>query len=252
MRRQGDQQAQEEKEDQRQRERESTHQLLWFCRTDDAVSQRAEITIDERDRKDYFTPSASLFNDYCDCIIDRYGLKEGLVRQEKVLDIDFGVFNEVAELDSIFRVSTDTSIRYARTVVLAVGAANAPRVPLPLNSPDTQGCCHAMRIQQFPDAAVTAKIRARKSTNILVVGGGLTSAQVADMAIRYGVSKVWHIMRGPLKGAIHVFICVSRRCSDCLAVKPFDVDLSWMGKFKNHEKASFWSADSDEGMHKRP
>jgi hypothetical protein len=34
-------------------------------------------------------------------------------------------------------------------------------------------------------------------------------------------------MRGPLK------------------VKPFDVDLSWMGKFQNHEKASFWSADTD-------
>jgi len=30
-------------------------------------------------------------------------------------------------------------------------------------------------------------------------------------------------------------------------VKPFDVDLNWMGKFKNHEKSIFWSADDDEG-----
>lgn len=30
-------------------------------------------------------------------------------------------------------------------------------------------------------------------------------------------------------------------------VKPFDVDLEWMGKYKNVEKAAFWSADSDEG-----
>lgn len=35
-------------------------------------------------------------------------------------------------------------------------------------------------------------------------------------------------------------------------VKPFDVDLSWMGKFRNHEKASFWSADTDEGKCKFP
>jgi len=56
----------------------------------------------------------------------------------------------------------------------------------------------------------------------------LTSAQLADLAVREGVTKVWLLMRGALK------------------VKPFDVDLEWMGKFKNHEKAVFWSADSDE------
>lgn len=30
-------------------------------------------------------------------------------------------------------------------------------------------------------------------------------------------------------------------------VKPFDIDLDWMGKFQNVQKAAFWSADSDEG-----
>lgn len=29
-------------------------------------------------------------------------------------------------------------------------------------------------------------------------------------------------------------------------VKPFDVDLNWVGKYKNQEKAAFWSADTDE------
>lgn len=29
-------------------------------------------------------------------------------------------------------------------------------------------------------------------------------------------------------------------------VKPFDVDLNWMGKYRNREKAAFWSADTDE------
>lgn len=35
-------------------------------------------------------------------------------------------------------------------------------------------------------------------------------------------------------------------------VKHFDIGLSWMGKFKNYEKAAFWSADTDEGMSCRP
>jgi NADPH-dependent glutamate synthase beta subunit-like oxidoreductase len=43
------------------------------------------------------------------------------------------------------------------------------------------------------------KIAAKKTTNIIVVGGGLTSAQIVEVAISAGVSKVWHIMRGRMK-----------------------------------------------------
>jgi hypothetical protein len=31
-------------------------------------------------------------------------------------------------------------------------------------------------------------------------------------------------------------------------VKPFDIDLNWMSKFRNQEKAAFWMADDDYGM----
>ncbi len=44
------------------------------------------------------------------------------------------------------------------------------------------------------------KIKERKQTNVLVLGGGLTSAQLGDLALKHGVTKVWHIMRGELKG----------------------------------------------------
>lgn len=30
------------------------------------------------------------------------------------------------------------------------------------------------------------------------------------------------------------------------AVKPFDIDLAWIGKSRNFEQAIFWSADTDE------
>ena len=35
-------------------------------------------------------------------------------------------------------------------------------------------------------------------------------------------------------------------------VRHFNIGLSWMGKFKNYEKAAFWSADTDEGMPPSP
>ena len=33
------------------------------------------------------------------------------------------------------------------------------------------------------------------------------------------------------------------------AVKPFDVDLSWMSKFRNQQRAAFWTAESLEGTY---
>lgn len=203
------------------------------------------MTIDERDRKDYYTPSRSLFRDYCECVIDRYGLRQDLIRQERIEDIDFGIVKHISDVDEVFTVRSDKGVHYARSVVLAVGAGNAPSMPAGV-AKNSEPCCHAMQIRNFPDPSVKAKMKEGKPVNIAVVGGGLTSAQVADLAVRHGAAKVWHLVRGRLK------------------VKPFDIgklffrcdekptilickDLEWMGKFKNHENAVFLSADGDEG-----
>lgn len=164
-----------------------------------ASSVRAPITIDERDRKDYFSPSRTLFRDYCDCVIDRYGLRQNLVKQETVYDVDFGSVPNLDPDHDLFTIRTDHGLHYARTVVLAIGAGNSPTVPRPFVN-HVGNACHAMQIRVFPDPSTKTKMKLGRRTNVVVIGGGLTSAQVADMAVRHGVSKVWHIMRGPLKG----------------------------------------------------
>jgi hypothetical protein len=158
-----------------------------------------------------------------------------LVRKERVLDISFGVVPGISSAgEKLFTLQTDKGIRYSQVVVLAVGAGNQPCIPhvpgdLKLDTQQTiPQACHAMRIRQFPDEIVKRRIAAGRKTNVLIVGGGLTSAQLADLAIRKGVGRVWLVMRGPLR------------------VKPFDVDLVWMGKFRNVEQSRFWQADSDE------
>lgn len=145
------------------------------------------------------TPSTSLFCDYCEAIVDRYDLRSGMIRHEPVVDIDFGDF--VPEEDKLFKLVTDQGVHYTRAVVLAVGAGGVPRLPTPLLARTRRaGACHAFDIKAFPDPQVQLKMEAGQSTNIVVVGGGLTSAQISDLAVRHGISKVWHIMRGPLKG----------------------------------------------------
>ncbi|USW58468.1 Putative L-lysine 6-monooxygenase/L-ornithine 5-monooxygenase, FAD/NAD(P)-binding domain superfamily [Septoria linicola] len=190
------------------------------------------ITIDERDRKDYYIPPSDLFHSYCSFIAERYNLQSpDLIQQASVSSIDYDYFPHLSPHDKIFTIKTSTSTHYARTAVLAVGAGNAPSIPKPFPQSGCPCACHAF---QPLDTALSTRLASNKNqqTNILVIGGGLTSAQISDRIIRKSGSssniKVFHLMRGNFK------------------VKPFDVDLSWMGKFRNHEKASFWSADTDE------
>lgn len=202
--------------------------------------------IDERDRKDYFTPSSSLFAAHCGEVTTRYGLGERLIQQERVLDIDYDDLGSYQDSENesvisddslddekkVFRVTSDKGIHLAHVVVLAVGPGNAPSIPTIPGLPSCAshvGYCHAMQLGKFPPPHMIEKIEKRAATNMLIVGGGLTSVQLADLAIKRGVSKVWLLMRG------------------CLKVKYFDVDLDWVGKFRNVNQATFWSADTDEG-----
>jgi hypothetical protein len=203
--------------------------------------------VDERDRKDYFVPRTDLFDAHCDEVIRRYRLEKGILSQERAVDIEYDEVAKFGDAENesvisddslederrIFRVTTDRGVRFAHVVVLAVGPGNAPSTPpipgLPRACPH-EGFTHAMQIKQFPPPHVTTKVQNRQSTNMLIIGGGLTSIQLADLAIKRGVSKIWMLMRGPLK------------------VKHFDVDLEWVGKFRNFKQAEFWTADTDEGM----
>lgn len=192
------------------------------------MSRFSEPMVNERDRKDYFTPSSALFADQCCDLVEHYDLAKNLIRQESVQEIDYGEQEEEVGGEKLFTITTNKQKYKARVVVLAVGPGNAPTIPGLLATERIEGACHAMQIEKFPDASLKDKMKQRRSTNVLVVGGGLTSAQIADLALQRGVSKVWLMTRSRLK------------------VKPFDLGLEWVGKYRNLEQAYFWSADSDE------
>ena len=185
-------------------------QYLCSTRTDASVdidSYRAArpTDIDERDRQDYFTPSTVLFNEFCDEMINQYGLGRDIVTQETVTFLDYGQSEyEAAEL---FTVKTERGTHYARAVVMATGPGETPRIPAPFG-PCSEGATHASRLKSghLLDKHLADKIRRHQPTNVLVIGGGLTSAQITDALIRSGVSKVWHLVRSPLRGKCTVKI----------------------------------------------
>jgi cation diffusion facilitator CzcD-associated flavoprotein CzcO len=94
-------------------------------------------------------------------VIDRYGLRRDLVRQERVEDIDYGIVTAVSDTDKVFTVSSNQgkTVHYARSVVLAVGPGNSPNIPSVGLDKGGEACCHAMQIREFPHSSVTAKMR---------------------------------------------------------------------------------------------
>ncbi|KFY33191.1 hypothetical protein V495_08345 [Pseudogymnoascus sp. VKM F-4514 (FW-929)] len=205
----------------------SKHLMKKKMKRGPAVNAHTGKSIDERDMQDYFTPSTSLFNDYCQDCITRYNLNN-LITQADVQSIKYDEQGTDERPDNCFTIKTSTGTQLARTVVLAIGPG-VPAHPL-FTSKEAEGACHTSQLLKQDCVAphVKSKVDSKRTTNVIVVGGGLTSAQIVDLCIKKGVSKVWHIMRDNFK------------------VKHFDLSLDWVAKYKNINQAAFWSADSDE------
>ena len=148
--------------------------------------------IDERDQNDYFLPSRTVFEQYCDDIVDRYQLRN-LIKCEKVLNLEYC---DAYQDCRIFKITTSAGTRYAKAAVLAIGGTG-PRTAL---STDSMCECHSSALTEISPTRIKKMVKAGRVVNVLVVGGGLTSAQIVDLLVRCGVTKVWHLMRGPLKG----------------------------------------------------
>ena len=169
--------------------------------TEDEASITGEPEIDERDRKDYYSPGTDFFLDYCRSIACRYGLDEqGQILKHEVDDIKFDYVSHLPTVDKVFRVTTTNgNVFHSRAVVLATGPGNEKNYPWQLSPDEKMGVTHIFDIKTLPSQNVKQKINDRRETNIVVVGGGLTSAQISDVVIRKGVTKVWLLMRSNLK-----------------------------------------------------
>ncbi|RMD42188.1 hypothetical protein DV735_g2954, partial [Chaetothyriales sp. CBS 134920] len=163
------------------------------------------LRIDGRDKIDYFRPSARLFEDFCHDIVDKYSL-QNMVKQAEVRAVHY-------EQGDGFVLDTTDGSYLAKIVVVAVGARPRAAQP-PISS--------QMRVVQQKLGGIAPR-------HVVVVGGGLTSAQIVDMLIRrHNVGRVWFLLRGTYK------------------IKHFDVDLEWVSKTRNQRMAMFWTADTDD------
>lgn len=172
------------------------------------ATARAPLEIDERDRKDYYVPSAETFHCFCDEIVQRYGL-ESLVENSRVVSIEydfpdaFGLHDSSGQTDMrVFKIRTWCGqVRYARIAVLAVGAGGSPNMPRELSAAEGDGATNSTKIAEkgLLPSYLRKRVLARCWTSVMIVGGGLTAAQIADECIASGVARVVMVMRSALK-----------------------------------------------------
>lgn len=195
------------------------------------------IDINMRDWKDYYRPSTKLFREFCDDLVRKYDLSD-VVEKDRVIDIQYGYLEVVdtGESGKGFLVKTQSGREFGcKICIAACGHEGIPAYPLDPFKGATQfpnGSCHTSHIikreVQFPTDELRQKVKNRNATKVVIVGGGLTSAQIADTAIAEGIGKVHLVLRSSLK------------------IKHFDFHLDWVTKFRNVKKMSFYLKDTDE------
>lgn len=198
------------------------------------------IDINMRDWKDYYRPSTGLFKDFCNDIIERYRL-HNVVKKDEVVSIEYCLINILDQDESGkgFIVKTASGKTFGCKICIVAsghrGEINYPIEPFKSNKCYPEGSCHSTHVfsgeVKFPTERIINKIICKKLSSIVIVGGGLTSAQLAHAAINNGVDKVYLIIRGSLK------------------IKHFDFHLDWVTKYKNVKKSAFYIKNTDLERH---
>jgi len=121
----------------------------------------------------YNRPGTKLFHEFCETVIDRWHLRDQVVKAQIV---------GLTPQKKGFRLTLDNGrVAIARRVVFA-GGARVPKLPewaKPLAHHPPERLCHAqsVRLPSLPSLA---------NKTVLIVGGGLTSAHLAIGAVKRG------------------------------------------------------------------
>lgn len=194
------------------------------------------IDINMRDWKDYYRPSTPLFHDFCHDIVDRYQIQD-CIKKEEVVSIEYTQINVLGknELGQGFVVKTASGKTFGcKICILACGHRGEKNYPIaPFTDPHfPEGSCHTTDLfsgkVKYLGQELINKPRASKSRTVVIVGGGLTSAQLANVAVNSGIENVHLLFRGNVK------------------IKHFDFHLDWVTKYKNVKKSAFFIKDTDE------
>lgn len=195
------------------------------------------IDINMRDWKDYYRPSTPLFHDFCKSIVDRYHLQD-VVKRDEVVDIEYchiQVLGANQQFGKGFVIRTKSGKVFGSKIcIVASGHRGEINYPIrPFQNPHyPEGSCHTTHLFEhkvkFLGKELLDKPRVSKSRRIVIVGGGLTSAQLAHVAVGAGIEHVHLLFRGPTK------------------IKHFDFHLDWVTKYKNVKKSAFYIKDTDQ------
>lgn len=114
---------------------------------------------------------------------------------------------------------------------MSTGDASSGSISSKTGLSDLRGCCHTSHLFSNTIKYLGTEFSNKpfkKGNSVVIVGGGLTSAQLAHLAVTQNVTRVYLLMRGGIK------------------IKHFDFHLDWVTKYRNVKKSAFYIRETDE------
>eukprot|EP00210_Caulerpa_lentillifera_P009192 g8764.t1 len=194
--------------------------LFEFARMEGLTTEEAftEMTDTKRGKEfvgPFQRPKSKLFNRFCQFLIDSYKLRDVVIPHEVTSVLSLNDNQSWFQLE----LSNGSSIT-SRVVVAAMGHCNLRNYPpwVDLDQYPQKTLFHAWDLvhEEIQEGSLSGK-------TVLVVGGGLTSLQLVNLAIQCGCELAHLISRRPLH------------------VRQFDSDLSWSGHLRFQKLSEFWN-----------
>lgn len=161
------------------------------------------IDIDMRDYRDYYRPSTELFHDFCHEIVDRYNL-HNVVRKDEVISVEYKsiLVAETNESGKGFLIKTASGKTYASKIcIISSGHRGNINYPIePFDDPHyPEGSCHTTHIFSGKVKYLQKELQLKRQRSIVIVGGGLTAAQLAHVAVKSGIENIHLLLRSGIK-----------------------------------------------------
>eukprot|EP00501_MAST-03F_sp_TOSAG23-6_P000412 GSMAST32.ASY1.ANO1.424.1 assembled CDS len=179
----------------------STAALLEYALKNDRMNELHSDQLPKENLKDlrqledaglFQLPGKQLFEDFCDDLAASLPHTFICGKAQRIEKQDSGVYEVFSELSSSIQ---------ARRIVFALGAASNPQIPQPLAHIHHKMCLGKTHCPRIIHTFQWSQLQGLQCANesVVVVGGGLSSAQAALLAVERGASRVIHVSRRPLE-----------------------------------------------------
>lgn len=156
----------------------------------------------------FLMPKTKLFNEFCEYLIKIYKLEE-IIKKGNVESIEnennYFKLKVSNSTNASMTTESEMNIIYTKTVIVSIGHSNIKKIPdWIINDASSSLLLYPKYTVRHAWDLIhdTHGEQSLKNEIIVIIGGGLTSVQLIEKALKFGAEKIYFICRNYLKVSI--------------------------------------------------